>query len=58
MAKIFEPFFANSHPGLGSSFGLGLVREVVRKHNGQIEADLDSQGGMRINVRVPVEEAG
>lgn len=58
LPRLFEPFFANSHPGLGSCFGLGLVREVVRKHNGTIEAKAAPAVGMVILITVPVEEVG
>ncbi|MGM9998452.1 MAG: sensor histidine kinase [Candidatus Bruticola sp.] len=56
LPRLFEPFFANSHPGLSSCFGLGLVREVVRKHNGTIEAKSSADVGIIIVIRVPVEE--
>ena len=37
--KIFQPFFTTKKQGEGSGLGLGIVRKIVNKHNGQIEVD-------------------
>lgn len=57
LSKIFDPFFINAHPDMKSCIGLTLVREVVNKHNGAIEAKVDSNRGMIIVISIPVEEA-
>ena len=55
--RIFEPFFANSHSHLESCMSLGMVREVVYKHNGTVEAEFDPSSGLGLLIKVPVDDA-
>lgn len=41
--KIFEPFFTTKAPGEGSGLGLHIVKQIIDKHQGQIE--FSSQNG-------------
>lgn len=55
LADIFEPSFSQERPELSSCLGLGVVREIVRKYNGTVEAVKADDGGMSIIVKVPLE---
>ncbi len=37
--RIFEPFFTTKAPGEGSGLGLDIVKKIVEKHQGTIEAE-------------------
>lgn len=37
--RIFEPFFTTKKAGEGTGMGLGLVKQIVDKHNGQINVE-------------------
>ncbi len=51
--KIFEPFFTTKPAGEGSGLGLHIVRQIVEKHQGDI--DLQSQPGYSIfRVSLPM----
>lgn len=52
-AKIFDPFFTTKAPGEGSGLGLHLVRQIIKKHQGQI--DFFSQvGHTTFRVLLPI----
>jgi signal transduction histidine kinase len=54
MPRIFDPFFTTKQKGEGSGLGLGIVRQIVDKHGGQI--DVSSRPGCtRFVVRLPIE---
>ncbi|MBQ7528713.1 HAMP domain-containing histidine kinase [bacterium] len=55
LPRLFEPFFGNAYPDLVSCPGLALVREVVHKHDGCVEARA-SEEGMTVVISLPVGE--
>lgn len=54
--KIFDPFFTTKAPGEGTGLGLGIIRNVVLKHNG-ILAFSSVPGCTRFTIALPVEQA-
>jgi two-component system, sporulation sensor kinase A len=53
--KIFQPFFTKKTKGTG--LGLALVRKVIDKHRGEVEAASSGTEGAEIIVRLPREQA-
>jgi signal transduction histidine kinase len=55
LPHIFDPFFrSRSATNGGSGLGLALSREIVRLHNGTIEAANRAGGGCEILVHLPL----
>ncbi|MDD5265584.1 MAG: ATP-binding protein [Methylococcales bacterium] len=56
LASIFEPFFRGGG-GTQSGFGLGLAiaRRAVEVHGGSIIARNHPEGGLQIEMVLPVE---
>lgn len=42
--KIFDPFFTTKAPGDGTGLGLGIVKNIVQKHNGFIYLHCEDSG--------------
>lgn len=56
MKDIFKPFFTTKEVGRGSGLGLYISHEIVRRHNGNIFAQNNRQGGATFRVDLPVTE--
>jgi len=52
--KVFQPFFSTRAKGIG--FGLSIVRMIVERHGGTIEARSEPEEGAEIIIRLPVGE--
>jgi len=51
--RIFEPFFTTKPKGEGTGLGLGIARQIVAKHGGEMRCE--SQPGRTVfEVRLPV----
>ena len=54
MEKIWDPFYTTKDKGTG--LGLGIVKNIIEAHNGQIRIDNRAEGGARVSVRLPIQE--
>jgi two-component system NtrC family sensor kinase len=54
MKDIFKPFFTTKEVGKGTGLGLYISYEIVRRHNGNIFAQNNPQGGAKFRVELPV----
>ncbi len=56
--RVFERFTrldeARSREAGGSGLGLAIVRDIVARHNGTVEVDVDNAPGARLIVRLPI----
>jgi CHASE2 domain-containing sensor protein/signal transduction histidine kinase len=52
-AALFEPYRQGHGARQGAGLGLALVRTVVRRHGGSIEADNAPGGGARFRIALP-----
>ena len=55
--KIFLPFHRNGHGG-GAGLGLAITDRVVKLHNGTIEAYNAREGGLVIDIQLPLISRG
>ena len=51
--KIFLPFHRNGHAG-GAGLGLAITDRVVKLHNGTIQAYNAREGGLVIDIQLPI----
>lgn len=56
LAHLFEPFYRTDESRSGHGWGLGLAiaRDIMRSHDGEIEARNDLSGGLRVTLIWPV----
>jgi len=54
--QLFEPFFRadESRGGKGWGLGLSIARDIIRAHDGTVEARNRETGGLQVIVRLPV----
>ncbi|MCC5816505.1 MAG: GHKL domain-containing protein, partial [Leptospira sp.] len=50
--KIFDAFFTTKNRGEGSGLGLHITKQIVDKHNGEIDFE-SSPGATKFHVRLP-----
>ncbi len=51
--KIWDPFFTTKTQGKGTGLGLGIVRNIIERHNGRIEVESQSQKGSKFTIYLP-----
>jgi signal transduction histidine kinase len=56
LEKIWDPFFTTKEMGTG--LGLGMVKNIIESHGGNIQIENRTQGGTRVTVELPVENSG
>ena len=54
MEKIWDPFFTTKEKGTG--LGLGIVKNIIEAHEGQIRLENRKDGGVRVSIRLPIHE--
>ncbi|MEK6742146.1 MAG: PAS domain S-box protein [Nitrospirota bacterium] len=55
--RIFEPFFSTKGSGKGTGFGLSIVYDIVKDHNGYIAVASTPGQGSLFTVYLPLTEA-
>ncbi len=55
--KVFERFFRGTQEGNGCGLGLSIVKEIVERHAGSVEARNLSPQGLQVIVRLPAAMA-
>lgn len=60
LPHLFEPFYRADQARSGQGWGLGLAiaRDIVRAHDGTIQAANGIDGGLLVTIRLPVFVAG
>lgn len=53
--KLFEPFFSTKEGEGGTGLGLSIVKEIVKKHRGDITVESELGKGTVFTVRLPLE---
>jgi signal transduction histidine kinase len=53
MEKMWDPFFTTKDKGTG--LGLGIVKNIIEAHNGQVRINNRSEGGTRVSIRLPIQ---
>jgi len=57
LTRIFDPFFTTKGPDEGEGLGLYIVRQIVTRYRGTIEAGNADGGGARFVIRFPAAGA-
>ncbi len=52
MEKMWDPFFTTKDKGTG--LGLGIVKNIIEAHDGQIRIGARPEGGTRVSIKLPV----
>ena len=53
LPRIFEPFFTTKPKGEGTGLGLGIARQIVDKHGGELRCE-SRPGRTMFEVRLPI----
>jgi signal transduction histidine kinase len=51
MDKIWDPFFTTKEKGTG--LGLGIVKNIIEYHEGDIRIENHPAGGARVSIKLP-----
>jgi nitrogen fixation/metabolism regulation signal transduction histidine kinase len=52
---VFDPYVTTKPKGTG--LGLAIVKKLVEEHGGRVEASNASDGGARMSILLPADEA-
>ncbi|MGL5948761.1 MAG: ATP-binding protein [Aeromonas sp.] len=52
-ARIFEPYYRLSQDQAGSGLGLGIARNIVHAHGGDLVLENRAQGGLQVTLTLP-----
>ncbi|HEX3043518.1 MAG TPA: ATP-binding protein, partial [Bacillota bacterium] len=51
---LFEPFYTTKEIGKGTGLGLSLCYEIIRKHQGVIEAESEVGKSSTFRIKLPI----
>ncbi len=54
LKKIWTPFFTTKEMGTG--LGLGIIKNIIESHMGEIKVSNGSSGGVQVEIVLPVKE--
>ena len=54
LEKIWDPFFTTKEKGTG--LGLGIVRNIIESHNGNIKIENRPGGGAQVTIGLPISQ--
>lgn len=58
LSKLFTPFYrvstARDRKSGGTGLGLAIAHEAITRHQGQISASNNTQGGLTVSIRLPL----
>jgi PAS domain S-box-containing protein len=52
--RIFDPFYTTKPVGEGTGLGLGIARDIVQRHGGEIDVESTPGEGTEFSVRLPI----
>ena len=55
IGQVFDPYVTSKPKGTG--LGLAIVKKIVEEHGGRIEAENAPDGGARVRIVLPLDEA-
>ena len=55
-AHIFEPFYTTKDVGKGTGLGLSITKDIIDKHNGEIEVSSELGVGTRFLITLPIKQ--
>ena len=58
LSRIFDPFFTTKGPDEGEGLGLYIVRQIVNRCGGSINAENTDAGGACFEIRFPLAGQG
>ena len=58
LEHIFDPFFSSKPEGQGTGLGLAICWNIVKAHNGTIQATTDVARGSVISIVLPINKVG
>ncbi|MFP4474502.1 MAG: sensor histidine kinase [Desulfatibacillaceae bacterium] len=56
LSRIFDPFFTTKDVGKGTGLGLNVAYNIVKKHNGDIQARSEPGRGTSFTVSLPLHQ--